>query len=57
MSTAFYKRELNLIDSMNIMANRVGRTHKSELSRKIQTLTLHAHITNTKVVALTLKRT
>ena len=31
MTTAFYKRELNLINLMNVMANRVGRTHKSEL--------------------------
>ena len=37
MSTAFYKRVINLINLMNMVANHVGPTCKSELSRKIQT--------------------
>lgn len=37
MSTAFYKRVINLINLMNMVANHVGPTCKSKLSRKIQT--------------------
>jgi len=38
-STAFYKRVVNLINWINMVANHVGSTHKSKLCRKIQTWT------------------